>query len=114
MHDMTVRPSLSHVPKIHNVFQDDVDLWIGYPLSREAVLHRSTLYLREKCALAILFHEMHSLIFADKHKKTNAREFVDKVDQFSTKMQSWHERLPFELQYDWPMCVAVWELQYVT
>ncbi|PIB00574.1 hypothetical protein CB0940_02026 [Cercospora beticola] len=110
MLDMTVRPRSSEVPKIHNVFQDDVDLWIGYPLSREAVPHRSTLYLREKCALAALFHDMHSLIFSDRHKKTNTRVFMDRIDQMSTKMASWHERLPFELQYEWPMCVAVWEL----
>ena len=111
MNGMTVRPIESDVPKIHKVFQDDVDLWIAYPLSIDAVPHRSTLYLRERCTLAGIFKDIHTLIFADKHTKGNVREFLDGVDRLSSRMNNWFERLPFELQYEWPMCVAIWELQ---
>ncbi|KAM3415732.1 hypothetical protein BST61_g9245 [Cercospora zeina] len=110
MIDLPVRPNPSGAPKIHNVFQDDVDLWIGYPLSTDAVPHRSTPYLREKCTLSGFFQEMHALFFTEKHKKANVSDFVKETEQLATQMEKWHERLPFELQYDWPMCIGVWEL----
>jgi hypothetical protein len=105
---------LPGVPKIHDVFDDKFEWWIAYPLSLSAVLHRPTLYLRERCRLAGFFQEMQNLIFECEQEHSVAiREYAKAVEFLVTKMKHWYGYLPFELHYQWPMSVAVWELQYV-
>jgi hypothetical protein len=104
----------SGLPKIHDVFDDWLEVWIGYPLTRSAVTHRPTLYLRERCRLAALFQDMHDLILAsDKLQTMTIRKFASTVDCLLEDMQHWYQHLLFELHYQWPMSVAVWESQYV-
>lgn len=113
MSDMTIKPRAVRLPKINDTFNDEVDMWNAYPFSRSIVPHRPTLYLLERCRLAGLFQEMHDLIFTEKSKAAVNKEFMNAVESLAAKMHQWLQHLPFELQYDWPMSVAVLELQYV-
>lgn len=114
MSSLKAEQSSFQPPKIHDIFEDSIEFWVAYPLSRRRVPHRPTLYLRERCLLAGLFQEMHDLIFPSGEQENMIdREFISAVERLSTKMQQWHQRLPFELQYTWPMCIATWELQFV-
>ena len=114
MSGATAESRVSGLPKIHHVFRDQVEFWIGYPLARNAVPYRPTLYLRERCKLAGLFQELHNLILTpNKQRHVDIRGFADEVDLLSVRMQHWYQYLPFELHYDWPMSIAVWELQFV-
>ena len=107
-------PQTPEPTKLDDVFDDHPEFWIGYPLTAESVAHRPTLYLRQRWASAKLFKEMHSLMTSTtSHSQTDIRAFVDDVDRLVAKMERWQHRLPFELHYVWPMCVAVWDLQYV-
>ena len=100
------------IPKIHDVFDDKVESWIGYPLTSEAVVHRPTLYLRERCRLAGIHQEMHDLLFPKPQAgEQSMHEYAEAVDRMAARLESWHENLPFELQYTWPVSVDVWELQ---
>lgn len=101
-------------PKIYDVFDHKSQTWTGYPLTNSNVLHWPTLYLRERCRLAEIFRELHSLILTkgQPHEST-VHGFVHAVEELLAKMQRWCQRLPWELQYRWPMSVAVWELQWV-
>lgn len=104
----------SQIPKLHEVFDDKLEYWIGYPFSTGAIAHRPTLYLRERCRLAGMFQEMHDLIFPDaKQHNSTLPQFSSAVDQLLNEMQQWYQRLPFELQYSCPAVVSVWELQFV-
>ena len=106
---------LTNVPKIHETFDDTVEIWIGYPLTRRAVADRPTLYLQERCRLVGLWQEMYDLIFAsDEQCRSRIRDFAAAVDQMSTRLRKWYRFLPFELRYEWPFNIAVWELQYVS
>lgn len=110
----TATPRVSGFPKIHEVFEDRPEPWIGYPLTRTPVPHRPTLYLQERCKLAVHFQEMHDLVLlSDERSQSSIETFVREVDRLSAKMQRWYSHLPFELHYQWPMSVAVWELQSV-
>ena len=109
----TAESRVSGLPKIHDVFEDRMEFWIGYPLTKDTVPHRPTLYLRERCKLAFLFQEMHDLIFVNDKLAMEIREFASAVNRLSAKLQDWYRHLPFELHYEWPMSVAVWELQSV-
>ncbi|KAI5371147.1 hypothetical protein Slin15195_G020190 [Septoria linicola] len=110
MSEMTIKPRSIRHPKINDTFNDEVEMWTAYPFSKSIVPHRPTLYLLERCKLAILFQEMHDLIFAKTSKAVVNREFMNAVESLAMKMDQWHQHLPFELQYDWPMSVAVLEL----
>ena len=102
------------VPTIHDVFEDNLEFWIGYPLSERRVAYRPTLYLCERCRLAGLFQVMHDLIFPDENQRnTDIKEFASATDRILTRMRLWYHRLPFELHYVWPMNVAIGELQFV-
>lgn len=102
------------LPEVHEVFHDRVEMWRGYPLTKEAIPHRPTLYFVERCRLAELLQEMHDLIFSnDQTHETNVREFAVTVDDLAAKMRLWYQRLPFELQYEPPFSIAVTELQSV-
>ena len=109
-----VESPTAELPKIHDIFDNHVEVWKGYPLTKRAVLSRPTMYLRERCKTAELFQELHNLVLAgDKQRNFDARDFANAVAHLSGKMQRWYQHLPFELQYEWPMSVAVWELQLV-
>lgn len=99
-------------PRIYDVFDDKSEVWTGYPLTKSNTLHWPTLYLRERCRLAEIFQELHSLVLTkgQPHEST-VQGFVKAADELLAKMQLWCQRLPFELRYRWPMSVAVWELQ---
>lgn len=107
----TVASRWSGLPKLREVFDDRSEPWIGYPFTKDEVAHRPMLYLVERCKLATLFQEMHGLIFAENDMPI--RKFANALDKLSMKVQQWYRHLPFELQYEWPMSVAVWEMQYV-
>lgn len=99
-------------PSIDTVFDDRVDLWVGYPLTTVAVPHRPTLYLRERCRLAVLFQDLQDLAFgADGQDSGSIRSFANAVDSLLERLSAWYQHLPFELQYAWPMCSATVELQ---
>lgn len=104
----------SGFPKIHEVFEDTTEFWVGYPLTTSPVPHRPTLYLRERCRLAEVFHEMHDLILGEKQNDMEIHDFAGAVDLLSAQMHRWYQSLPHELHYEWPMSVAVWELQSVS
>lgn len=99
-------------PKIYDVFDDKSEVWTGYPLTKSNTPQWPTLYLRERCRLGEMFQELHSLVLTNgqPHEST-VQGFVKAVEELLAKMQHWCQRLPFELQYRWPMSVAVWELQ---
>lgn len=103
----------SEVRKIHETFDDTVAFWAGYPLTTDIIAYRPTVYLRGRCKLAELLQEMHTLLLANKSEHTKSIEkHAEAIDHLAMKMERWFLRLPFELQYSWPMSVAVWELQY--
>ncbi|KAM0713477.1 hypothetical protein Q7P37_010439 [Cladosporium fusiforme] len=107
----TAEPRRSDLPDLSSVFPDRITLWSGYPISGDPVAYRPTLYLRERCRLAKLFQEMHSLIFTDSEQSTETiTEFSSAVEGLSAKMRYWKEHLPVDLAYEWPMSIAVWEL----
>lgn len=101
------------LPKISELFDDSVEFWTGYPYITEPILHRPTLYLRERCKLAELFEEMHTLILSDERpREAQGRTFHDNVARVSDKMLKWYEQMPLELHYEVPANVAIWEFQY--
>lgn len=107
-------PSQSVFPRIYDVFDDQVEIWTGYPLTRSATAFRPTLYLRERCRLAEIFKEVHALILTrDKQCDATVQGFTSAVEELSTRMRNWCHRLPFEVQYRWPMGIAVWELRSI-
>lgn len=108
----TVTPRVSGLPKVYDVYDDRSERWVGYPFTKDAVAHRPTLYLVERCKLADLFQEIHDLIFSTSKSSVPIRQFASSLDELSTKLQQWYRHLPFELQYVWPMSISVWELQY--
>ncbi|KAF2718637.1 hypothetical protein K431DRAFT_129166 [Polychaeton citri CBS 116435] len=111
MSGITVKNHVSGLPRIQEVFDDRVEAWIGYPLARNVVFYRPTLYLRERCRFAGLLHEMYDLVSVNNQQHNGAiRAFTGEVDRLSARMERWYQYLPFELQYGWPMSVAVWEL----
>jgi hypothetical protein len=100
--------------KIRDIFEDRIESWTGYPLTSTAVVHRPTRYLEERCRLIEIFENMHDVVLtSDKQRTLAIREFSSEVNRVSERMQTWYEQLPFELQYRWPMSVAVLELQFV-
>lgn len=104
----------SGLPEIDKVFHDNVELWVGYPLTASAVPHRPTSYLRDRCRLAEVFEELHKFVFVtDDQRNLDIRTFASEAARLSTEMRHWYQRLPVELHYQWPMSVAVWELQFV-
>lgn len=99
---------------IYDVFDDHLEAWTGYPLTRSATAFRPTLYLRERCRLAEIFEEVHLLILTrGKTCDRTVQGFTRAVEELSKKMRYWYRRLPFELQYRWPMGIAIWELRSV-
>lgn len=103
---------MSGLLDIKDVFDNEIEFWIGYPLTRSAVLHRPNIYLQERCKLAEIFEEIHKLMFADdRDDDLEVHEFGRAVDLLCSKMQNWYERLPSELHYEWPISTATWELQ---
>lgn len=114
MSDGTAVPPRSDFPKIHEVFDDRAEIWTGYPLKQAATPYRPTLYLRERCRLADIFQEVHALLLTRAATRNpTVKEFANAVETLAVKMEHWHDRLPLELRYVWPMCIAVWELQSV-
>jgi hypothetical protein len=112
--DARPEPSQTGFPKIHDVFDDAVEEWTGYPLTSSAVPHRPTLYLRERCRLVEILRDLHALVLAKADPSiATVQGFVKAVGDLNEKMQHWYQRLPFELQYRWPSSVAVCELQSV-
>jgi hypothetical protein len=108
----TTEPLQFGFPKIHDVFEDKVEMWTGYPLSETSTPHRPTLYLRERCRLAELFEELHALVLTKgKPAESTVQGFVAATEDLLARMRQFYQRLPFELQYRWPMSGAVWELQ---
>lgn len=104
-------PRLSF-PRIHDVFEDGVEFWTGYPLTSTSTPHRPTLYLRERCRLAELFEELHALVLTKgRPAEATVQGFVAAAEDLLARMRQFYQRLPFELQYRWPMSAAVWELQ---
>ncbi|KAK4497562.1 hypothetical protein PRZ48_012013 [Zasmidium cellare] len=108
MSPTTVTAKVSGLPKIREVYDDRSELWMSYPFTADLVAYRPTLYLIERCRLAELFQEMHDLIFTQ--RTMTIQEFAQEANQLSAKVQQWHQRLPFELHYEWPMSICVWEL----
>lgn len=105
-------PPRSCFPRMHDVFEDVVEMWTGYPLTKTYSPHRPTLYLRERCRLAELFEEFHVLVLTKgKPAESTVQGFVAATEDFLARMRQFYHRLPFELQYRWPMSAAVWELQ---
>jgi len=99
-------------PRIYDVFDDQVEIWTGYPLTSGTTPYRPTLYMRERCRLAEIFQSVHALILTKGEQgETTVRGFIRAVEEVSAKMRHWYQRLPFELQYRWPMCISVWELR---
>lgn len=114
MNGATAEPRRSGLPDIEAVFTNTDEVWTGYPLTRSAIKHWPTLYLIERCKLAEIFQEIHSLILArDEKRKGTIRGFATAVEGLASKMQLWYTQLPEQLQYQWPMSIAVWELQFV-
>ena len=108
------KPSQSGFPRIYDVFDDQVEVWTGYPLTRGATAYRPTLYLRERCRLAEIFKEVHALILTrGEQRNTTVEGFISAVEELLAKMRHWYQRLPFELQYRWPMGISIWELRSV-
>ncbi|KAF2169515.1 hypothetical protein M409DRAFT_52055 [Zasmidium cellare ATCC 36951] len=108
MSPATVTANVSGLPKIREVYDDRSEPWIGYPFTTDAVAYRPTMYLVERCRLAELFQEMHDLIFTQ--RRMSIREFATALDQLSSRVQQWYQHLPFELHYEWPMSIYIWEL----
>lgn len=107
-------PRRSDMPSIEEVFTDKPEIWTGYPLTSSVVPYRPTLYLLERCKLAEIFQESHSLLLARGEQRNGTiRGFATAVENLSARMQHWLARLPRELQYRWPMSIDVWELQCV-
>jgi hypothetical protein len=52
MSGAVAKPSHSVFLRVYHVFDDQVEVWTGYPLTRSATAYRPTLYLRERCRLA--------------------------------------------------------------
>ena len=110
----TAKPSQPGFPRIYDVFDDQVEIWTGYPLSRNNTAYRPTLYLRERCRLAEIFKDVHALILTStKTYDATVQDFANAIEDTWAKMRHWYQRLPFELQYRWPMSIAIWELQSV-
>lgn len=114
MNGATAEPRRSGLPDIETVFTNTEEIWTGYPLTRSATKHWPTLYLIERCRLAGIFQEIHALILArDEKRKGTIRGFAIAVENLASRMESWYTQLPEQLQYQWPMSIAVWELQFV-
>jgi hypothetical protein len=112
MKGATSECKLHGLPKLHEVFDDEVETWIGYPLTTEVVPDRPTLYLRERCRLAHLLQQMHDLILAPNAPQDRPiTVFATAIENLFVHLQQWYEHLPFELHYAWPMSISVWELQ---
>lgn len=104
----------SGFPRIYDVFDDHLEIWTGYPLTRDVIPYRPTLYLRERCRLAEIFKEVHALILTrSEGSEATVQGFTSAVKDVLAKMIHWYERLPLELQYRWPMCISIWELRSV-
>lgn len=109
-----VEPLSTELPQLRDVFNDTSEIWVGYPLSNSPVVDRPTSYLIERSKLAGHFQNMHDLIFPrDGLRELNVRKYADAVDGLLANLRYWRERLPSELVYEWPMSIAVWELQFV-
>jgi hypothetical protein len=112
LHGTIVEPPRLSFPKIHDVFEDGIAMWTGYPLTKSNTPHRPTLYLRERCRLAELFEELHALVLTKgKPAESMVQGFVAAAEDLLARLRRFYQRLPFELQYRWPMSTAVWELQ---
>ena len=108
------KPPQSGFPRIYDVFDDHLEFWSGYPSTKSAIEYRPTLYLRERCRLAEIFERVHTLILTTgKKSDATVQGFTSAVEDISAEMRHWYERLPFELQYRWPMCISIWELRSV-
>lgn len=107
-------PCQSGFPRIYDAFDDHLEIWTGYALTKDVILHRPTLYLPERCRLAEIFEEVHALILTRaKESDATVEGFTSAVEHVLAKTRHWYERLPFELQYRWPMCIPIWELRSV-
>lgn len=114
MSDTLAKPFQSGFPKIYDVFDDHLEIWTGYPLTRDVTPYRPTLYLRERCRLAEIFKEVHVLILTKAEESdATVQGFTSAVKGVLAEIMHWHERLPLELQYRWPMCISIWELRSV-
>jgi hypothetical protein len=108
------KSSRSGFLRIYDVFDDKVEVWMGYPLASNTTAYRPTLYMRERCRLAGIFQEIHALILTKSGQDiTTVQGFVSAVEDILGKMRHWYQRLPFELQYRWPMAISIWELRSV-
>lgn len=100
------------LPKIEDVFTDDVEYWAGYPLARDMIPHRPTVYLLERCRLAEIFQDLQELTLArDARDQMGIRAFAISVETLAGKMQHWLQNLDEHLHYERTVSVAVWELQ---
>nr|POE79506.1 nitrogen assimilation transcription factor nit-4 [Quercus suber] len=112
MNGSVAQPITKKYPKIHEVFHDRLEHWIGYPLTKDIIPHRPTLYLVERCRLSELFQQMHDLILAHGgHSRQDDRYFVSAVDDLAGRMRYWHRHLPFELHasyfaFSMVLCIA--------
>lgn len=115
MSSATTGPARSDLPEISSAFPDRITLWFGYPLGKDPLVYRPVLYLQERCSLASLFREMHSLIFTDGGQRgETVAGLASEVESLSAKLRLWYDELPMDLAYEWPMSIAVWELQCVS
>jgi hypothetical protein len=116
MSSNTQAPDVPNLPKIIDYFDDTLETWQAYPLRNEVLPHRPILYMRERCRLATIFEDLHAVVTSSGEQHIPSREaFPDQVDAILVRLEDWHDSLPFELHYRWPMSpdVSVWELQYV-
>jgi hypothetical protein len=105
---------IPNLPKIDDYFDDTLETWQAYPLQNEVLPYRPTLYMRERCRLAEIFEDLHAVVTSSGEQHiTSTDAFPDQVDAVLVRLEGWHDRLPFELHYRWPMSSNLWELQYV-
>lgn len=102
------------LPDIQDVFSNGVEVWTGYPLTRSSIDHHPTPYLIERCKLMGILREVHSIILVKGEQRYGTiNDFANTVESLAARMHHWYAHIPAELQYEWPMSSAVWELQYV-
>lgn len=114
MNGGAAEPGRLGLPDIQEVLSDRVETWSGFPLTRARISHRPKPYLSERCKLATILQEIHTLILTkDEHQGRSEGDFERDVENLLARMHCWRVNLPKDLRYKWPMSSAVWELQYV-
>jgi hypothetical protein len=96
----------------NETFEDRPQVWIGYPYTAETVLDRPNLLFRHRHELISIFREVHELLFGSVDQSNKEMwAFASAVYDMAQRLRRWYARLPLEIQYAWPMSIAVFELQ---